>query len=364
VIGPSVTAFLAAFLAAGARGLGGLALDGTLFAAVVALAMATLLRRSGGRLQALIWRAALLQFVLVRPFALNAVPVHGDVPRALQASAQPGGHAAWWTAAAGAYTAGVLLLLVRMFASQRRLRRQIASYAPAEPAILARVRAAAAALSLRTLPEVRVADAPLVPFTWGPLRPKLVLPRWLCVPGQRLDAVLLHELAHLQRGDHRWICLERAIVTLLFFWPPVHWVSRQLDLARELACDQRVIQRGGFSVAGYGAHLIQVVLAARDRLSTGGALAIGRSASRLELRIDRLIEQDGARRSRWLEAAALLLLAAGALTAVRPVPPPTPPFLAPGPYGEGHSAANMCLAVPESTQPACRQGCGTPCALP
>jgi len=285
----------------------------------------------------------------------------------LQAGAHPGGHAAWWTAAAGAYAVGVLLLLARMLASQRRLRRRIASYAPAEPAILARVRAAAAALSLLTLPEVRVADAPLAPFTWGPLRPKLVLPRWLCVPGERLDAVLLHELAHLERGDHRWIWLERAIVTLLFFWPPVHWVSRPLDLARELACDERVIQRGGFSIASYGAHLIQVVLAARDRLGIGGALAIGRSPSRLEQRIDRLIEQDGARRSRWLEATALLLLSAASLTAIRPAPqlaPAVPAFLSPGSRNEGRSAANMCLAVPDSAQPACRQPCGTPCAPP
>lgn len=38
----------------------------------------------------------------------------------------------------------------------------------------------------------------------------LRLTRWVCEPGPRLHAVLLHELAHLERRDHFTIWIERA----------------------------------------------------------------------------------------------------------------------------------------------------------
>src|SRR4029077_10579002 len=135
------------------------------------------------------------------------------------------------------------------------------------PALVECVRAAARRLPLASVPEVRVSDAPIGPFPVGPARPTLVLPRWLCEPGARLDAVLLHELAHLARRDHWVMWFERAVVTLFFFWPPVRWVSRKLAEARELACDEHAIQRGGFCAADYGRHLLEVVSQAREPLA-------------------------------------------------------------------------------------------------
>ncbi|MEO8180833.1 MAG: M56 family metallopeptidase [Deltaproteobacteria bacterium] len=355
-----------------ARWLGAGALDGTLFAAAVWLVSATLLRRATGRVLALLWLVALVQFVLVhpfqlRPFEMQAIPLQAGGYRALEASAFNARHA--WLAAL--YAGCVLGLLLRLLARQRRLRRRVAAFAPAEPSLVECVRALARRLSLAHVPDVRVTDAPIGPFTLGPARPTLVLPRWLAEPGARLDAVLLHELAHLARKDHWVMWFERGVATLFFFWPPVRWVSRKLDEARELACDERAIERGGFSAADYGRHLVDVVARAREQLAQGDGLAIGQSSFRLERRIDRLLEEAWARSPKWWvscwQGVVLALLAIGSLFGVRPAQDLAPPLAAVLSAPSASNASNLSCNLDDSLgmslpEPCAAQSCGTPCA--
>jgi beta-lactamase regulating signal transducer with metallopeptidase domain len=354
------------FVASAARWLGAGALDGTLFAAGVWLVSGTLLRRATGRVLSLVWLVALVQFALVRPFQAHPVQLRAGVYRTLEASTFDPRHA--WLAAL--YAACVLFLLLRMLVRQRRLRRRVAAFASAEPALVEYVRAAARKLSLAHLPDVRVTDAPLGPFTLGPARSTLVLPRWLCEPGARLDAVLLHELAHLARRDHWVMWFERGIATLFFFWPPVRWVSRKLDEARELACDERAIQRGGFSAADYGRHLVDVVARAREQLALGGVLAIGQGSFRLERRIDRLLQEAWARNSRWWascwQGAVLGLLVVASLFGIRPARDLTPALAAALSAPATPSDTNISLDLSDSLnmslpEPCVPQSCGTPC---
>jgi beta-lactamase regulating signal transducer with metallopeptidase domain len=357
-----------------ARWLSAGALDGTLLAAAAWLASVTLLRRSSGRVLALLWLGVLVEFLLLRPVQMRPVQMFA-VPQLAVLEAQ--GFAAMSLASPSpgyallvfAYGAVVSFLLARLVIRQRRLRGRIRSLRPAEPVVLATVRAAARRLSLTRLPEVRITDAPISPFTLGPLQPTLVLPRWLCLPGARLDAVLLHELAHLERRDHLLIWLERGVASLFFFWPPVHWVCRKLDEARELACDERAIQCGAFPAVEYGQHLLAVVALARERLAVGGALSIANSAWRLERRIDRLLQGAWSERRSWLEGAALCLLAVCALLGVRPAPALGLAASAPGAVAvaAGLPASSVLpdeslMSIDESQLPSCaRQGCGTQC---
>jgi beta-lactamase regulating signal transducer with metallopeptidase domain len=135
------------------------------------------------------------------------------------------------------------------------------------------------------------------------------------------------------------------VACLFFFWPPVHWVSRKLQEARELACDERAIERGAFSAPEYASHLLEVVAATCGR-ADHHALAIGRSALRLERRIDRLLEVELPRSLGWRHGAVLLVLLFAALIGFRPAVPaaPLPVFGACG--GRGASlqppAADSC----------------------
>jgi beta-lactamase regulating signal transducer with metallopeptidase domain len=360
-----------------ARWLGAGTLDGTLFALLGWLVSVTLLRRSSGRVLALLWLSVLVEFVLLRPVPMFAVPPLELEPglfpsRGLDlaaSAARPLAANPLSAALVLVYGAVVSCLLVRLVARQRRLRRHIRTLRAAEPALLEHVQAAARRLSLARVPEVRITDARLSPFTLGPLRPTLVLPHWLCVPGARLDAVLLHELAHLERYDHVLLWVERVVASLFFFWPPVHWVCAKLDEARELACDQRAIQRGAFPAVEYGQHLLAVVALARERLAVAGALSIARSAWRLERRIDRLLQEAWSRRRRWPEGAALALLAVGSLLGLRPAQPLPQPSAAPrvlvdspGAAANGANLDGPLMSIDESQVPDCaRQSRATQC---
>ena len=69
--------------------------------------------------------------------------------------------------------------------------------------------------------------------------PVIVLPPALAanLTAEQLRVVLAHELAHIKRHDYLINLLQRLVEALLFFNPPVWWISRQLRLEREAACD-------------------------------------------------------------------------------------------------------------------------------
>jgi beta-lactamase regulating signal transducer with metallopeptidase domain len=82
-----------------------------------------------------------------------------------------------------------------------------------------------------------------VPTALGLLRPAIVIPRWLLekLSAGELNHVVLHELAHLRRGDD-WTNLAQQIVKALFFFhPAVWWIEKKIALEREMACDDAVL---------------------------------------------------------------------------------------------------------------------------
>jgi beta-lactamase regulating signal transducer with metallopeptidase domain len=295
------------------RWLGAALLNGTMFAALAWLASATCLRSASARLLSVLWLLSLVQFVWWRPFTGLALPLSAATVAAPQPGATITNGPALW---ALAYVVFVACMLARFTWRHIRLRRSLLQLPAADASLLASVRAAANILSVRSLPDVRVTQEGLAPFSIGPMRPILVLPHFLCEPGQRLHAVLLHELAHIARRDHAVLWFERAVRSMFFFWPPVHFISRKLDEARELACDERAIARGGLCPIEYARILVDVVALTRPPLGTD-ALAIGRTAWRLERRVERLLAQPWSTSLRSVHFATVLLLMAAALVGLR-----------------------------------------------
>jgi HEAT repeat protein len=124
------------------------------------------------------------------------------------------------------------------------------------------------------------ANGILVPVASGWLRPRVLLPEgcdaW---PIELRRAVLLHELAHVQRHD----CLTQAIaqlaVALFWFHPAAWWAASRLQQERERACDDRVLA-ARMRASDYADHLLGMVKSLRSRrLAAFGAVAFARPSS-------------------------------------------------------------------------------------
>jgi bla regulator protein BlaR1 len=91
------------------------------------------------------------------------------------------------------------------------------------------------------LREVNNLESPAVA---GWLRPVILVPTALItgMPPDLLEALLAHEVAHIQRMDYIVNLLQSAVEILLFYHPAVWWISRQIRIEREQIADDLAAQ--------------------------------------------------------------------------------------------------------------------------
>jgi TonB family protein len=162
-----------------------------------------------------------------------------------------------------------------------------------------------------------LSDSGTEPGVWRTRRPVVLLPRVVAeqLDDEELEAVLLHELAHVERRDNLFGNLQTALACALWFNPVVWLVGRRLLAERERACDERVLEAGGVAGA-YAAGILKVV-----RFCSGWSVAGvsgAASGSDLRRRIEMIMREE--RRgglSAWHRAVMCGLAAAAlALTVV------------------------------------------------
>jgi uncharacterized protein (TIGR03435 family) len=89
-------------------------------------------------------------------------------------------------------------------------------------------------------------DAIGAPVTWGILRPIILVPAGFEeLPSESREAVIRHELAHIQTQDFLMRGLAEIARALIWFQPLMWIVRRQLREEQELACDNCVLEAGG-----------------------------------------------------------------------------------------------------------------------
>ena len=81
------------------------------------------------------------------------------------------------------------------------------------------------------------------PLTIGFIKPVVLVPAGFLMglPRDQVEAILLHELAHIRRYDYLVNLFQTAIKTVLFFHPAIHYISKQIDIDREQACDDLAV---------------------------------------------------------------------------------------------------------------------------
>ena len=110
-------------------------------------------------------------------------------------------------------------------------------------------------LGIRQRGRVLASTKAAVPMVVGILRPVVLFPAasLLILSPDQLQAVLVHELAHVRRYDNLINLLQTVIETIFFYHPAVWWVSHTIRIEREHCC-------------------ADVAAAASDRRSYAGAL--------------------------------------------------------------------------------------------
>jgi beta-lactamase regulating signal transducer with metallopeptidase domain/thiol-disulfide isomerase/thioredoxin len=177
-------------------------------------------------------------------------------------------------------------------------------------------------------------DNVTVPVAIGWLRPAILVPGCVAESGDRclVNAVLLHELCHIGRGDYAWnVAWKLAQVV---YWPqPLIWLAGPLIRSvRERACDELCVHALG-GAQGYRAALIAIaagLLGPRPRRAPvmGVGMAMARSP-RLARRLDEIERMRGrascrlGRPHRWATIIVVLTIA-GVLGAIDGGRQPTP----------------------------------------
>ena len=171
-------------------------------------------------------------------------PTMEDRVRAVLAAA--GGWIAmrWMPIVAGLWLAGTV---ATMLISVRRIRRfqvLLREARPGSDSIQNWVDGLAARLGVACSPQVWWIDGKLSPMLWALFgAPRLIIPLelWKSLDQRQRGTLLVHELAHLRRGDHR-VRLFELLVTALYWWNPVlWWARRRLRDVEEQCCDAWVV---------------------------------------------------------------------------------------------------------------------------
>ncbi len=154
-----------------------------------------------------------------------------------------------------------------------------------------------------------------MPMTFGIMRAAIFLPRdaarW---NDRRRRIVLLHELAHVRRGDVATHQLAR-LALIMNWWNPLAWIAwREFLKERECATDDLVL-RYGARASDYAQHLLDVATRMRSApVLTGAAVAMARR-TQLEGRLVAILDPQMNRNTSSRASALVAVLVALAMVA-------------------------------------------------
>jgi beta-lactamase regulating signal transducer with metallopeptidase domain len=172
---------------------------------------------------------------------------------------------AWATVAA----ALLLLLLQRaLFVRGLTLRTD-----PASPELIALLEDCRRRMAVGRLIRVRVSPYATGPAVCGLVRPAILIPQGLAskLQAHELRAVLMHELAHVKRGD-LWINVAQTLLQIVYFYNPLLWLANAvIRRVREQAVDETVLVALGDTADEYPQTLVNI---ARLALANRPALTL------------------------------------------------------------------------------------------
>lgn len=215
-----------------------------------AVCLALLLRLTESASPALRYVAAtatLLTAPLLFAAALRPAGAAGALPLAVPE---------WHRPAGLLWLAGVALLSLRMAGGWLYLRLLIRRATPIEWPSFESLRRQ---LGVRRKVELRASHRGDSPFTAGWRKPVIVLPIAVLtgLPAEQLEAIILHELAHIRRMDYAMEWVLQALETAFFYHPAIWWMTAMARQERERSCDDMALEAGANRTA-YAKALVEL----------------------------------------------------------------------------------------------------------
>ena len=143
---------------------------------------------------------------------------------------------------------------------------------------------------IRVSRPVRLLVSSLVqaPAVVGWLRPIVLVPVGALagLPAAQIEALLVHELAHIRRHDYLVNVLQSVAEALLFYHPAVWWVSGHIRTEREQCCDDVAV-----SVSGDALTYVRALAELESSRPTHFRAAMAATGGSLAQRIARLLGQ-------------------------------------------------------------------------
>jgi beta-lactamase regulating signal transducer with metallopeptidase domain len=169
--------------------------------------------------------------------------------------------------------------------------------------------------------EIRLSDAVDAPSVIGFFRPAVVVPRslWSELAPNDMKQIILHEMAHLDRGDDWTNLLQKLLRALSPLNPALVWAERHLCREREQACDDAVLDAAG-NPRAYATCLTKLAENKLLRQVTSLAPGFWQRHSELAGRVENILHRRrnlGPVFSRGLVAAGLAASLSGVLALQR-----------------------------------------------
>jgi uncharacterized protein (TIGR03435 family) len=186
-----------------------------------------------------------------------------------------------------AWLAGAAVFWIRLTGGwivTARMRSKLVRHAP--PEWQERFQKLGARIGVSRPVQLVVSALAQTPAVIGWLRPVVLVPVGALggLPAEHLEALLLHELAHVRRRDYLINILQSVAESLLFYHPAVWWVSGQIRAERELCCDDMAVSVSGDALT-YARALAELESHHPARLSA----AMAANGASLTNRIARLL---------------------------------------------------------------------------
>ena len=140
-------------------------------------------------------------------------------------------------------------------------------------------------MGIDRIPQVLESVVIASPATVGWLKSFILLPVGIQsgLSSKALDALILHELAHIRRHDFLVNLVQTAIETLLFYHPAVWLVSKRIRLERESCCDDLTVK-----TLGETAPYLRALMSLEELIALPKSASLSANGSDLPGRVRRL----------------------------------------------------------------------------